>query len=114
MKRVWLLLAALLFGTPALAVGADAALYDGLLSLLPEDTAYAPGYDEARFRALAAPTSAATALEQLGEPLYRSVARDGTETWVYSRSPSDTHYRERVLHLRGGTVIEKHHEFYVD
>jgi hypothetical protein len=49
----------------------------------------------------------------LGEPLSR-VTHDDGESWHFSRSPTDTHFRNRVVHFRNGVVTEAFAEFSVD
>jgi len=106
---------ALTVGTAAVVLQVE--LYDGILSvLLPEDTQYAGGYDETRFRQLGLPAPAADVVRELGPPLQRLSRPGGGEAWIYSRSPRDTHYRVRVVHvdIDGGVATDKLHEFYVD
>lgn len=114
MKRVWASLASLIVGLVVIPLAINHLLYDGIISLVPEDTAYSSDYDEQRFRALTAPISSSIVLEQLGGPLYRSVHEDHSESWIYLRSPADTHYRERIFRIRGDVAVEKIHEFYFD
>jgi hypothetical protein len=60
------------------------------------------------------PVPSTEVLKQIGEPLIRVQLPGGGENWIYSRSPSDTHYRVRILVVVNGVAIERKHEFYVD
>ena len=111
----------LVIGSLLLGCGvmADRALLDGLDGLLfslmfSEDTEYAPRYSDGAFKAVHPGTSTDRVRELLGEPLERVSRGEPWETWRYSRSPSDSHYRVRAIQVAEGRVIAVFHEFYVD
>lgn len=113
-KRALLFIVAAFAVIPLVAMGLHAALYDGLLSLLPESTEYASGYNEGRFRVLSFPASESSITSLLGDPLAKTRAPDGSECWIYSRSPKDTHYRVRIVVLKEAVAVSSIHEFYID
>ncbi len=82
-------------------------------ALFEEDTQYAPGFSDSRFLGVEPGQSTADVKGALGEPLSRVTDDDG-ETWHFSRSPTDTHFRNRVVHFRNGVVTEAFAEFSVD
>jgi hypothetical protein len=85
---------------------------------LREDTVYAAGYSDAAFRSVAAGMSEAEVEQVLGAPYSRwTIERSGAGPDAgarWSHSPGDTRYRCRIILFRGGYVVEKHAEFYVD
>jgi hypothetical protein len=91
-------------------------LYDGLLSLLPESTKYAPLYQEDVFRRIEVPAEAEEVLGLLGEPLRRTDDSRGGQYWMYTMSddPAGRHYRWRSFHVARGVADEKSHYFYID
>jgi len=81
-----------------------------LLSLsVKEDTVYADGYADASFRAARIGMKRDEIYALLGPPLY---AWGNVEWW--SRSPADTHYRERAFVFEGDTTVEKISGFWFD
>lgn len=112
------------FGSGLLAAGLAASAYqlttvEGVAGLAlrlvyGENTQFAAGYSESAFRRVRAGQSEADVLQLLGEPLSRTTEKDGRTYLKYSRSPTDTHYRNRLVVLKGNSVIETFSEFYVD
>lgn len=52
---------------------------------------------------------------QLLGPALVSRRYEGPETYLhFSRSPEDTHYRHRLVVVKGGSVVEVLAEFYID
>ena len=91
-------------------------LHGRLLALcLITDTEYAKGYTNSRFRQISVGDTKEKVLALLGEPLIKVPQRPrSNERWMYSRSPSSTHYLYRELRFSDGVVVEKRHYFYVD
>jgi len=51
----------------------------------------------------------------LGNPLNRKkTGNDSEEIWYYSKSPRDTHYKNRCVIFQNGAVAKVFCEFYVD
>ena len=96
----------------------DGIVGDALGFVLYEDTAYAPGYSDAKWRQVSVGMSEEEVHRILGAPQKRWVTdapkstSDFGERWSYS--PGDTNFRCRVLLFRAGRVVEKHSEFYLD
>jgi hypothetical protein len=101
----------------------NAWLIDGVLGellglVLYEDTAYALGYSDAKWRQMSVGMTEEQVHRILGAPQARWVTdyskstSDFGERWSYS--PGDTNFRCRVLLFRAGRVVEKHSEFYLD
>ena len=91
---------------------------DGLLLRMAfkEDTVFSEQYSEAAFHGIRRGQSAQSVEAALGKPL-RAVHTDaGDVVWHYSQSPTDTHFRNRlvVLSRDAGVVVEVFAEFYVD
>ncbi len=101
-----------------LIAGLHGFLIDGLEGLaltvlLGEDTEYAAGYSDTRWRQVRPGMTRSEVRALLGEPLSQWPISGGTgERWT--RSPGDTHYRCRVVIYDGDLVTRKHAEFYVD
>lgn len=115
-----------LAGASALFVVAAAATYqlttvegvDGLVlrMVLKEDTRFADQYSESAFREIRTGDSAQSVETALGKPLRIRHSDDGELVWHYSASPTDTHFRNRLVLFSedGGTVTRTFAEFYVD
>jgi hypothetical protein len=101
-----------MMGLALLTVWAGSRCRDGLFdeALLwmmggGEHTEYADGFSEERFRRIRAGDSEASVRAALGEPL--SVHTIAAKKFLtYSRSPSSTHFRLRVVVVEGGVVKE--------
>jgi hypothetical protein len=88
-----------------------------ILSLLAgERTTYAPGFDEARFRALSRGTSQTDVISRLGEPLDRHRFASGNTLFRYStpQSARDNYLVRNVVFDRNGRIVAKQAEFYFD
>ena len=86
-----------------------------LLPLLFTDTTdYAPGYTHRAFASLRRGDPRDLVERRLGPPLECRSRGAGEETCWYSTSPSDSHFRSRVVHYGEGRVNRLHSEFYVD
>ena len=93
------------------------ATLDGLdgfiLSMLFEDsTQYAPGYTATAFRQIETGMREEQVYTLLGKPL-DTHSRDNTFYLWYSK-PKKSHFRNRMVILRHGLVVDKNAEFYVD
>ena len=88
---------------------------DGLFfsRLFQEDTIYAPGYSDTAFRKVTVGMSQAEVLALLGPPISEWEACDNM-AMGWSKSPGDTHYRQRVVFFQNGVVTKTLSEFYVD
>ena len=103
------------------AVIVHVATLDGLNGfvwscLFQEDTLYASGYSDHAFRLVRKGMSEAEVRSLLGNPL-ELYPPDRFRDWTsirFSKSPGGTHYRSRVVNVRGGVVIGKLANFYVD
>jgi hypothetical protein len=98
---------------------ADRMFLDGLLGtslgvVLPDDTEYAPGYSDERFRDIEPEMTERNVLDALGRPLDQTITSVGETVWRYSRSRKDSNYHVRSVVLRYGKVVGTIHEFYVD
>lgn len=88
--------------------------------LLKNDTQYASGYDENKFRRIRTGFTKDLVLQLIGEPLNKRVYNPGDEEkleeyWWYSKSPSSTHFHHRfIVFSNKGVVKRLGHEFYVD
>ena len=88
-----------------------------------EDTIYAAGYGDAAFRRVRVGMTADTVLSILGDPLrtrtdpYALRSRAGEtsdECWAYTKTPGDTHYRQRLICFSDGIVSTKESSYWVD
>ena len=85
-----------------------------LLLISCTDTEYAPAYSESGWESVRVGDSESALLRKLGPPLrVREIGTD-VEGWLYSRSPSSTHYHYREVHVRSAAVIHIDAHFYVD
>lgn len=84
------------------------------LKVFGEDTQFAPGYSDQKFRSLQVGASAAEVRSKLGDPLEAVSTARGGAFWFYSRSPTSTHYRLRAIHIEDERVQEVIAELYVD
>lgn len=122
MRRRLKVLGIAALASAAAALGLDSYLLDGVdgwffskLAVGVEDTQYASGYTDGGFRAIRIGVSKEEVLGILGSPLkVWSDDREGLEIWGYTSTPSDSNYRIRVVQFRGGVVVGKVSEFYVD
>lgn len=95
-------------------------IYEGAWSfILLTDTNYSVGYTNNRFNKISVGMSEKEVIEILGEPITRFNPYKNNEklhfvSLVYSRSPSDTHYKIRQVYLDNGVVAEVVAYFYVD
>lgn len=93
---------------------------DGLGGLLAplivgNDTEYAPEYSHRSFMKISPGMNGTQVEEIIGPPLDKYVVQETGETgWLYSRTPSDSSYRERAILFRDGKVVERLSGFYVD
>ncbi len=78
------------------------------------DTEYAPGYSEHAWESVRVGDSERAVTSKLGTPLDVRDLGGGTEGWLYTRSPSSTHYHYREIHLRAGVVTKVDAHFYFD
>ncbi len=116
MKRMTVLVGVLVIAGSAYLT--HVSLLDGidgtlLSAVLGDDTVYAEGYSDAKFRQVALGSSQQEVLSILGPPLGTGV-HNGESILRYARSAHDSNYHVRVIVLRDGRVSEKLHEFYVD
>ena len=116
MKRMSILVGVLVIACTAYV--AHVSLLDGidgtlLSALLGDDTVYAEGYSDAKFRQVVLGSSQEEVFSILGPPLETGV-HNGESILRYARSAHDSNYHVRVIVLRDGRVSEKLHEFYVD
>ena len=88
---------------------------DGLFfsRLFQEDTVYAPGYSDTAFRKVTVGMSQAEVLALLGPPISEWESCDNM-AMGWSRSPGDTHYRQRAVFFQNGVVTKSLSEFFVD
>lgn len=90
----------------------------GLLfgTFLEEDTEYGPGYSHSAFKQISPGMQRGEVELLIGPPLnewpMESAGQHLGARW--SHSPSDTHFRLRVVWFRSGIVVGVHTEFYVD
>lgn len=93
----------------------DGPLGAVLASTLEEDTTFAAGFSDDAFSRVRKGMSALEARSAVGvEPLSVSRYPDGLQVWRFSESPGGTHYRMRMVFLRGGRVEALRAGFYVD
>jgi hypothetical protein len=85
-----------------------------LAILYPEDTEYAADYTDAGFRAVQPGMPRLKAYKLLGEPFDKWNNGSGEVVEWWTRSPSDTHYRQRVIIFHGDSVAKKDSEYWVD
>jgi len=88
-----------------------------ILVTLGEDTLFAPDYSDKALQQLSIGDSETRVLELLGEPLIETDGRRtdaGTTCMHYSRSPTSTHFRKRVVCLENGKVSRTIAELYFD
>jgi hypothetical protein len=92
------------------------SLTDRFLSLVVgHDTAYSKEYSHNKWASLRAGMTTAQVEAVVGKPLKtHGPYPDGTEQWIYSESPGDTHYWLRVVVCRAGKVVELIDSFYFD
>lgn len=90
-------------------------LYDGVSAVAAsQETRYAPGFTEEKFREVAVGQSREDVRTRLGEPL-KAWTVASSEHWAYSDSPSDGDYWvRRVSFDSSGRVSEVAAELYVD
>ncbi len=90
---------------------------------LTEDTVYADGYSDSAFRRVRIGMTVDTVLKLLGEPLrvrtddyaLRSRAGESSdECWAYTKTPGDTHDRQRLICFSNGIVSTKESSYWVD
>ena len=90
---------------------------DQLLAAIlhPHSTAYAPGYNESRFRAVRIGMATSQVERLAGSPLERRPAwwPAGDDLWLYTRGRTSTGRRRWVV-FRKGKVVEVINNFYVD
>lgn len=107
-----------IFGVLPLAL-LNSYLLDGITGLMlskifRENTEYSPNYSDQAFRKVKKGFSKDEVLNIIGEPLEKNIF-DLKEYWYYARSPSDTHYKVRILAFNlDGKIQRKISEFYVD
>jgi hypothetical protein len=89
---------------------------DGLIFglLLKEDTEYAAGYTDTKWRSIRIGMTEADVRAILGEPLQVWQNRGESVGMRWSRSPGDTNYRCRVILLENDRLVERHAEFHLD
>ena len=82
--------------------------------VIGEDTVWANGYTDDGWRTVHTGMSVAEVHALLGPPLY-VWNNDGTETvhW-WTRSPSDSDYRQRAVIFRGDKAVEKISGYWID
>ncbi|NOK05560.1 MULTISPECIES: outer membrane protein assembly factor BamE [Myxococcus] len=78
-------------------------------------THFAPGYSWLAFRRVQPGMSRDEVVKLLGEPMkVHDTPTQGT-LWLYSKSPTDSHYSRRmVVFSNSGVVMRVAHEYYVD
>jgi outer membrane protein assembly factor BamE (lipoprotein component of BamABCDE complex) len=110
------LIALLLLGLVLLHLQSLDGLHGRLLeSAFGADTEYTKGYTDAAFAKVRAGQTKQEVIDALGEPFTKSPSHiSGKERWMYSRSPTSTHYRYREVQLVDGVVVEKRNHFYID
>jgi outer membrane protein assembly factor BamE (lipoprotein component of BamABCDE complex) len=88
---------------------------DGLIlaCVLRADTEYGKGYTDAGFKKIQVGQTAEEVRNLLGEPVWIARGRGG-QRWMYSQSPTSTHYRYREVRFINGKVLEKRSHFYFD
>lgn len=88
---------------------AMARLYD-------EETVFAAGYSDQKWRRIRLGDSHGVVLERVGAPILRTVSPNGTVRLFYSeQGPRDTSYRKRIVVLdASGRVIQKKNYLYLD
>ena len=89
--------------------------FDGLIfsRMFHEDTIYAPGYSDGAFRRVTVGMPQVDVLALLGPPLSEWESCDNM-AMRWSKSPGDTHYRQRAIFFQNGVVTKTRSEFYVD
>jgi hypothetical protein len=102
----------------AALAGLNSYLLDGVvgnaLALLGEDTVYSVQYTDAGFRQVSLGMSEQQVSSLLGAPLFNRPLPSEEYSWIYSRTANDSSFRVRAIVFKKGSVIEIHHEFYVD
>ena len=148
MKRRFVGWSALLLLGLAIGGCAHVLLLDGLTgAILPffygDDTVYARGYSDTKFRRVTEGMTPAEVAALLGRPLREvreyeqgasrlevEIDEDGrvrsgslpasdlrppsVALWSFTRTPSDSSYRVRVVRFRNGLVEKTVHEYYLD
>jgi hypothetical protein len=99
-----------------LAQRPDRIVDNVLLAVMGEDTKYAAGFSEEKFRSIHVGDSEDYVRQILGPPLTTvSSGREATEeALLYSQSPSSTHYRRRGLVIRNGVVSSIVSDVWID
>jgi hypothetical protein len=102
------------------AVTVHVTSMDGLhgevfLCVFGDDTEYARGYSDDKFRAIMLGDPLDRVLLQLGDPLEAVDDMEGkSRVLFYTRSPRSTHYRRRALRITNGVVEKVIAGLYVD
>lgn len=88
---------------------------NAFLFVVGDDTEYARGYSDTRFRGVQVGDSVDQLLSELGEP-HEMVdgERDEGTAFIYSWSPGDTHFRQRVFWIVDGRVAQKTSRVWLD
>lgn len=84
--------------------------------IFAENTKYAPGYNEAKFRSISRGVSKANVRARLGDPLATRTFADGETVWYYSEqaAATDNYFVRNVAFDRDGRVVRTFAEFYLD
>jgi outer membrane protein assembly factor BamE (lipoprotein component of BamABCDE complex) len=84
--------------------------------IFAENTKYAPGYDETKFRSISKGVSKANVRTRLGDPLAARTFADGETVWYYSEqaAATDNYFVRNVVFDRDGHVVRTFAEFYLD
>lgn len=86
-----------------------------ILSLfLREDTVWAEGYTNDRFRAVRIGMKRDEVYSLLGPPLYQWHNASGEVVEWWTHSPDDTHFRQRAIVFQGDRARRKIARFWVD
>ena len=104
-----LLLALLTLGTYVLLEthSPTESIMEELLLLIIGDTEYARGYSQSKFEQVTIGMCAEDVRSLLGDPLPHGNHGGSTSTcWIYTQSPTDTHYRRRWIRLEDGVVTQ--------
>lgn len=83
-------------------------------AIYKEDTVYAPGYSDVKFKKIIIGASSADVIRELGMPIKISDFKEEIY-WSYAISPTDSNYRKRIIVLtKGGHVKHKYAFYYID